>query len=137
MDRSFPLFRTSKLGTFVTSEPYLQSFQYKITNRTLNCNYNLFKWNILDHSTWEYCPLVIDTIEHHLYYCIESKIFWVNIKKWLKSTFKINFSFTLCEVIFGMLDLDVNVSHSVNYILLLGKWYINSSKINEKKKIFM
>ena len=35
-----------------------------------------------------------------------------------------------------MLDLDVKVSHSVNYILLLGKWYINSSKIN-KKKIFL
>ena len=47
----------------VTSELYLQSFQYKVTNRTLNCNYNLFKWNILDHSICEYCPLVTDTIE--------------------------------------------------------------------------
>ena len=79
---------------------------------------------------------MIDTIEHHLYYCTESKIFWVNIEKWLESTFKIKFSFTICEVIFGMLDLDVKVRHSVNYILLLGKWYINSSKIN-KKNIFM
>ena len=120
----------------VTSEPYLQSFQYKITNRILNCNYNLFKWNTLDHSTCEYCPVVIDTIEHHLYYRTESKTFWVNIEKWLASTFKIKFSFTICEVIFGMLDLDVKVSHSINYILLLGKWYINSSKIN-KKKIFL
>ena len=65
LDRSFPFLEQvnwAHLFTYmnkVTSEPYLQSFQYKITNRTLNCNYNLFKWNILDHSTCVYCPLVI------------------------------------------------------------------------------
>ena len=80
---------------------------------------------------------MIDTIEYHLLYCTESKNFVANIEKWLKSTIKIKFSFTICEIIFGMLDLDVNVSHSVNYILLLGKWYINSSKINKKKDIVM
>ena len=117
----------------VTSEPYLQTFQYKILNRTLNCNYNLFKWNILEHCMCHYCPLEIDTIEHHLYYCPESKMFWENIENWLESTIKIKFSFTICEVIFGMLDLDVNIRHSVNYILLLGKWYINLAKTNDKR----
>ena len=121
----------------VTSEPYLQSFQYKILNRTLNCNYNLFKWNILEHCMCHYCPLEIDTIEHHLYYCPESKMFWENIENWLESTIKIKFSFTICEVIFGMLDLDVNIRHSVNYILLLGKWYINLAKTNDKRMFLL
>ena len=86
----------------VTSEPYLQSFQYKILNRSLNCNYNLFKWKILDHSTCNYCPLSIDTIEHHLYYCTKSKEFWEETENWLESILQIKFSFTICEVIFGM-----------------------------------
>ena len=29
----------------VTAEPYLQSFQYKIIQGILNCNYNLYKLN--------------------------------------------------------------------------------------------
>ena len=117
----------------VTSEPYLQSFQYKIINRTLNCNYNLFKWKILDHSTCNYCPLNIDTIEHHLYYCNKSKEFWEEIENWLEATLQTKFSFTICEVIFGMLYIDTNIFHSINYVILLGKWYINSSKIHEKR----
>ena len=31
----------------VTCEPYVQSFQYKVLNRTLNCRYNLYNWKIL------------------------------------------------------------------------------------------
>ena len=106
----FPFLEQINWGTLftivnkVTSEPYLQSFQYKIINRTLNCYYNLFKWNISDQSTCDYCPLMIDTIEHHLYYCDESKNFWHNIENYLESKLKIKFSFTICEVIFGMLN---------------------------------
>ena len=39
----------------ITKEPYLQSFQYKILNRTLNCRYNLYKWNISSSPTCIYC----------------------------------------------------------------------------------
>ena len=33
------------------------------------------------------------------------------------------------------MNTDNNVSHSVNYIILLGKWYINSSKVNNRRII--
>ena len=33
------------------------------------------------------------------------------------------------------MNIDNNVSHSVNYILLLGIWYINSTKINNRRII--
>ena len=33
------------------------------------------------------------------------------------------------------MNIDNNVSHSVKYIILLGKWYINSSKVNNRRII--
>ena len=58
----------------ITKEPYLQSFQYKIINRVLNCKDKLFKWKILETNMCLVCKDV-DGVEHHLFYCIESKKF--------------------------------------------------------------
>ena len=35
----------------ILKEPYLQTFQYKVINRLINCNYNLHKWKISNSST--------------------------------------------------------------------------------------
>ena len=48
----FPLLETENWNSIVlrtikiTKETYLQSFQYKILNRILNCKDKLFKWKI-------------------------------------------------------------------------------------------
>ena len=47
------------------SEPYLQSYQYKIVNRILNCNERLNKWKIKNGPECDSCGK-IDTIEHRL-----------------------------------------------------------------------
>ena len=51
----------------ITSEPYLQSYQYKILNRILNCNYQLYKCKIKVGPECDSCGM-IDTIEHRLFY---------------------------------------------------------------------
>ena len=49
----------------VTDEPYLQTFQYKVLNRTLNCRYNLYKWKISQSPFCTHCNGThVDTIEH-------------------------------------------------------------------------
>ena len=58
----------------LTKEPYLQTFQYKILNRSLNCNHNLTKWKIIQNDKCSYCEH-IDTLEHYLYYCPVSESF--------------------------------------------------------------
>jgi len=63
----------------ITSEPYLQSFQYKIINRILNTREKLHKWKIIDSNTCQYCGK-IDTIEHHLYICSHSKAIWKQLE---------------------------------------------------------
>ena len=47
------------------SEPYLQSYQYKIVNRILNCNERLNKWKIKKGPECDSCG-EIDAIEHRL-----------------------------------------------------------------------
>ena len=37
-------------------QPYFQTFQYKIVHRTLNCNYNLYKWKIKETP---FCTILI------------------------------------------------------------------------------
>ena len=51
----------------ITKEPALQTFQYKVINRIINCRYNLYKWKITDSPLCTYCSAV-DTIEHHLFH---------------------------------------------------------------------
>ena len=75
---SYPFLETLEWERFyilpfrLTTEPHLQSFQYKIMNRIINCRDKLFTWKISLDNKCEYCNN-IDTLEHHLFYCIESK----------------------------------------------------------------
>lgn len=45
----------------IVKEPFLQSFQYKVLNRIVNCNDKLFTWKIKTSNTCEYCQ-EIDTL---------------------------------------------------------------------------
>ena len=56
----------------ISKEPHLQTFQYKVLNRSINCRYNLYKWHILSSSKCCYCS-DIDMIEHHFYYTVLSQ----------------------------------------------------------------
>lgn len=56
----------------ISNEPYLQTFQYKVQNRILNCNERLFKFKIKESKNCSTCYQV-DTIEHHLISCKSSK----------------------------------------------------------------
>ena len=122
----------------ITREPYLQSFQYKILNRSLNCNYNLVQWKVTHDAGCNYCTLV-DTIEHHLYYCNTSMEFWENVSNWINEITKVKIRFAVCDIIFGLTnrlyDGDT-VDFMTNYLILLGKWYLNKQKSNRKQIIF-
>ena len=122
----------------ITKEPYLQSFQYKILNRTLNCRYNLYKWKISSSPTCIYCT-ENDTIEDHLYHCNVTINFWREVSTWLYKINLIKLSFTVCEVIFGLCEAshtDGCIEFVFNYIILLGKWYINKSRSNNQRITF-
>ncbi len=125
-----------KLPFRVTREPYLQSFQYKIINRILNCNDKLFTWQIIDSRKCIFCSET-DTIEHHLYGCVESRKFWCRVEKWLADSIEIKFHFTECEILYGIPIQNDERIEAINYTILLGKWFINKNRSNNKSLYFI
>ena len=129
-----------KMAHIISNEPYLHSFQYKILNRILNNNYNLYKWKLKDSPICVYCD-EIDTIEHHLFHCVRSSLFWTRLQKWICNAFKVKHEteFTICEILFGT-GIDTNLKTAYNYcknfIVLIGKWYINYIRSENKTLIF-
>ena len=139
---------TFTLPNLITKETYLQSFQYKIITRTLNCNYSLFKWGIKTSPVCVYC-CHNDTITHHLFECEKVQDFWRDVQSWIYDKLGVKFSLTVCEIIFGISGLD-DFTRALNYIILFGKVYINKqrtsdtnldlkefiSKLQDKVKVF-
>ena len=119
----------------ISIEPFYQSFQYKILNRILNCRENLFKWKVTSDPNCTSCTAV-DTIEHHLYYCNVSVKFWKQLSEWLKSILDIKFNFTVCEVPFGFWPSDNVIFEAINYLMLIGKWFLNNKKSENKEVHF-
>ena len=120
----------------VIQETYLQSFQYKILNRILNCNYNLHKWGIKESPKCNFCENV-DTLTHHLFECKESLKFWREVEAFIYEKLGIRLHFTICEIIFGVPLEGDPLAVILNYIFILGKHYINKNRSNSKDLIFL
>ena len=124
----------------ITNEPYLLTFQYKVINRSLNCNYNLCKWKIRQNNKCSYCTQnnEIDTLEHHLYYCHVSRRFWKDVSEWLGELTNVTIKFAICDIVFGMVETYNfrDIVHITNLLVLLGKWYLNKQKTSEKEILF-
>ena len=86
----------------ISPEPYLHSFQYKIVNRILNCGTNLHKWKLNDMPECAYCNTTA-TIEHHLFLCVNTRLFWDKTANWFSEIFEIETyeDPTVCKVLFG------------------------------------
>ena len=107
----------------IVSEPYLQSYQYQIVNRILNCNKRLNKWKIKNGPECDSCG-EIDTVEHRFYTCRESQKIWKGISKWIDENFYIKITFTICEVLFGIPANDDVFIQLFNFIILIVKWFL-------------
>ena len=125
------------LRTFkITKETYLQSFQYKILHRILNCNEKLYKWKIKPKDECDECGEV-DSIEHHLFYCKISTKFWKQLKDWSICNLGFSIELTVCEVIFGIPTYKNPDLKIINFLILIGKWYLNNSKTKNKNIYFI
>ena len=82
----------------------------------------------------------IDTIEHHFYLCGFCKLFWELLSDHLTVKLKLEnkLNLTICEVIFGIESTEKckATSRVINIIAVVGKWYINKCRSNEKSICF-
>ena len=113
----------------VKSEPYLQTFRYKILNRTLNSRFNPYNWKLRESPIYIYCnDKHIDTLENHLIMCHCSIKFCNRLKVWLNENMDLTAEFTVCKIRLGIPFNNEPVFLILNFLTLFEKWYINKIK---------
>ena len=126
----------------LTLNTRMQSLQYKILTRIINCGKKLFDWHINDSIGCWYCTK-IDDIQHYLIYCKDTSIFWhsfsnwwnLNTVNWHYPKFCINAMDYEELILFGYYSNDIG-GNALNYCLLFAKMYIHNMKQMKKKLCF-
>ena len=114
----------------LTKHSLFATFQFKILHRIFSCNYKLFLWGIKSSPACSTCGLT-DNLEHFFYYCHKVQHFWCEIQDWMASI-SIAVKFTVLEVLLGYIHYDKSLFHCVNYTVLMGKHFMNTSRDGQK-----
>ena len=115
----------------------LQSFQYKLLNRLIPCQYNLHLWKLANNNQCLFCAEQ-DTIEHLFYECHTVQYFWESLENWIANTLQTHVRLSILDILFGT----QNESHDpilfhIDYCVLIGKWYIHTQRLKEKSLFFI
>lgn len=115
----------------LTREGRLQSFQYRIINRTLPCNEYLYRLKVKDSPRCTFCN-EIDDIMHFLFECNETNEFWDSVGHWLQHNSEdttIPDELSETDFLFGFNNTGNDTEmFRINYIMLLGKFYVYRQK---------
>ena len=105
-------------------ETKLQSLQYKIIHRIIPCQKWLYNLKVIDSPVCQRCPSnCIDTITHHLVECGGLNNFWVDLESWWNRVAEYKVRLHTKHIIFGLYH-DNHHFRTLNYVILLGKWFI-------------
>lgn len=119
------------IPAYCCSNTKLHWFQYRILHRILATNNLLWKYKIKRDNLCSFCKKFPETLEHLFWYCDEVQDFWEKIETWIaeKSEFVVNIN--EYGAIFGKNNKNCNKPE--NYILILTRYYIYKSRINNTK----
>ena len=120
-----------RLSFKTVRETEIQSFQYRVLSRVLQCNYWLHKLRIKQNNLCDFCRTV-DTIEHFLVSCPANRSFWNELEIWLKkpTLFQIMIQSPLILLISPLVSY--NTSKIINLIILYAKYYIYIERLQGK-----
>ena len=120
------------LPSKIVIDTYLITMQFKILHRVFSCNYKLFLWNIKTSPKCDACQKV-DNLEHYFYYCSDVEHFWRQVENWLSNIIASKVKLTVLEVLLGFLNFDSKFYYSINYVIIIAKFYLNKAKKMENK----
>ena len=120
--------RVYLLSSCTTLETILREFQFKIINRIVFTNEKLFRFDMaqLDKCA-AFCQTEVESIEHLLFSCKISSVFWKQVLSRLRDNNIIVENLKEEDIIFGKFDVGDDFL-LVDHILLLGKYYIYAQK---------
>ena len=104
-----------------------RNFQFKILHRIIATNDFLNKLDIIDNDRCTFCDMEIETLEHVFYNCNIIQDFWNRVIEWIKIKSE-------CDICVSKVNifLEYNIKNprlAINYIILLGKQFINKCKL--------
>ena len=68
-----------------TRESKLQTFQFKLLHRRISTNRYLFKIGLISSELCSFCESSTETLLHLFWECPQVKIFWNEVKDWLRT----------------------------------------------------
>ena len=120
-----------------TRETKLQSLQYKFIHRIISCRKWLHTQNVVDSPFCTVCQdNELDDILHRFVECRKLNNFWSLLENWWNRIADYRISLTKKHIIFGLFYDNTNFSN-INYVILLGKWYIQCQKYLDRQIDFL
>ena len=134
MNEKFPELQVSwkeiySLPFVVTIETKIREFQYKILNNIVFTNEKLFRLKMIDSSLYVFCKGEVESLEHLLFFCEVTKMFWRAFCTWLAEC-KIRIeSLNISDVLFGVYKKGEDFK-ILNHLILSAKFYIYKCKLS-------
>ena len=110
----------------LTNVPKYRSFQYRLLQRALVTNNDLYKWGIVSSPTCYFCNNDKETILHMMCKCPIVRALWNDVKILIENTLHISICLSDTNIILNKLTSPKN--HVVNFICLVVKQYIYRQK---------
>lgn len=107
-------------------ETDLQSFQYRILHRVIQCNHWLYNIRVLDSPLCKKCN-TDDTVMHYFIECDKLQNFWASFANWWCRLTASDINLTETIIIFGT-TMPSRKLELLNFCLILAKKYISDSK---------
>lgn len=99
-----------------------QAFQYKLLQRIIPCNKYLANIRIKQENSCAFCDEV-DSVQHFLLECDNTKRFWVQICRWLEQNDDLVVHLSQQEFLFG-LHPTVPGSRKIKFLTIFTKFFI-------------
>ena len=93
--------RVYLLSFCTTLETKLREFQFKILNRIVFTNEKLFRFGMAESERCVFCQTEVGSIEHSLFFCKISSVFWKHVLSWLRDNNIIVENLKKEDIIFG------------------------------------
>ena len=115
----------------LTNVPKLRSFQYRLSQRALVTNVNLYKWKISPTELCSFCCKKEETVIHLLVECEIVRQLWEQVSEYIRDTYHpTSLSITTYGIIFNRIV--PGKSSIINFLCLITKQYIYRSEMFEE-----
>ena len=114
----------------VTNVPKYRSFQYRLLQRGLVTNVQLYKWGIISSELCFFCGEAEESVTHMLVYCTVVQCIWEEFESYIRQRFNITCECTPKNIILNRIT--EKKTHVANFLCLVTKTYLYSYKCQKK-----